>query len=186
MNTSLTIDQFNTAFDQCYDIFYQKSRDYGTSWRLFRTASLVDQIFIKAWRIRQIQETGFQKIEDSIEDEFIAMVNYSIMGLMQLNHDLDWTQELNIDKVDQMYLQERGKVTQLMLKKNHDYGEAWRQLSQTSFVDLILTKLERMKKIIHNDGQTIISEGLDANFHDIINYALFALIKISESFKSIS
>lgn len=180
MSTPNTLIQYNRVFDHCFDIFYSKNKDYGTSWRLLRTASLIDQIFIKAWRIRQIQEVGIQKIEDSIEEEFMAMVNYSIMGLIQLNHDLDWSQELNKEQVKDMYIKEREKVTSLMLKKNHDYGEAWRQLSQFSFVDLILTKLERMKSILANDGKTLISEGLDANFHDIINYAIFALIKIQE------
>lgn len=181
MKAPNTLLQYNDAFDQCFDIFYNKSKDYGTSWRLFRPASLIDQIFIKAWRIRQIQESGIQKIEDSIDDEFRAMVNYSIMGLIQINHPMDWSQEIAIDEVKALYIKEREVVTALMEKKNHDYGEAWRQLSQTSFVDLILTKLERMKQIIANDGKTIISEGLEGNFQDIINYALFALIKISEA-----
>src|SRR5690554_1228105 len=176
-----TLAQYNQEFDQCFDIFYHKNKDYGTSWRLFRPASLIDQIFIKAWRIRQIQEAGTQKIEDSIQEEFQAMVNYSIMGLIQLHYSKDWTQEIPMDEVEQLYNEERKKVTQLMEKKNHDYGEAWRQLSQTSFVDLILTKLERMKQILANEGKTIVSEGLEGNFHDMINYALFALIKIRES-----
>jgi len=179
-----TIEQYNNAFDTCFQIFYNKSRDYGPSWKIFRPASLIDQIFIKAWRVRQIQETGIQKIADNIEEEFQAMVNYSIMGLLQIHEAIDFEKELSLEDAVELYTIERKAVTELMLQKNHDYGEAWRMLSQVSFVDLILTKLERMKQIIINDGKTLISEGLEGNFHDIINYALFALIKINEENKS--
>lgn len=175
-----TLKQYNTIFDHCFHIFYQKTKDYGTSWRLLRPVSLIDQIFIKAWRIRQIQEVGEHKIDEGIDVEFEAIVNYSIMGLMQIYNEIDPQKEMGIEEVKALYITERERVTNLMLQKNHDYGEAWRMMSQSSFVDLILTKIERMKQIIANDGKTLVSEGLEGNFHDIINYAIFALILLDE------
>lgn len=173
-----TLEQYQGVLTSCKDIYLKKAADYGTSWRVYRTISIVDQIYIKAWRIRQIQEVGEQKIADSIESEFAAMVNYGIMALIQLTISKEKGFDLTIAEAEQYYDEQATMVRDLMLQKNHDYGEAWRELSQASFVDLILTKLLRIKQILANDGKTIISEGIDANFSDIINYAIFALIKI--------
>jgi hypothetical protein len=173
-----TLQQYHEVMARCKDLYTKKAKDYGTSWRVLRTISIVDQIYIKAWRIRQIQETGKQKIGDSIGSEFIGIVNYGIIGLIQLSLPQSAPTELGADEAVTRYTEEAKKVEDLMLKKNHDYGEAWRDMSQESFVDLILTKLLRVKQILANDGQTIVSEGIDANFADIVNYAVFALIKI--------
>lgn len=173
-----TLEQYQGVLTSCKDIYLKKAADYGTSWRVYRTISIVDQIYIKAWRIRQIQEVGEQKIADSIESEFAAMVNYGIMALIQITISKEKGFDLTIAEAEQYYDEQATLVRELMLQKNHDYGEAWRELSQASFVDLILTKLLRIKQILANDGKTIISEGIDANFSDIINYAIFALIKI--------
>lgn len=176
-----TLDSYIAAFESCKAIFLAKAKDYGTSWRVYRTISIVDQIYIKAWRIRQIQEGIIQKIADDKKGEFKAIVNYGVMGLILLKHELPLDQELNIEQADSLYTEELKQVKQLMLDKNHDYGEAWRNMSQASFVDLILTKLLRIKQILANDGKTEVSEGIDSNFSDIINYALFALILIEEN-----
>ncbi len=173
-----TLQQYNTVTGICKDTFLKKTADYGTSWRVYRTISIVDQIYIKAWRIRQLQGNKEQKIADSIESEFMAIVNYGLMALIQLTVPEDAGFDLPIADAEQYYDAELTKVRDLMQQKNHDYGEAWRDMSQESFVDLILTKLLRIKQIIANDGKTIISEGIDANFADIINYAVFALIRI--------
>lgn len=175
-----TTQQYSSIVAQCKDLFVKKAADYGTSWRVLRPISIVDQIYIKAWRIRQIQEKGEQKIQDSIESEFIGIMNYGIIALIQAamkdSDDID----LSADVAREWYEQKAGEVEALMLQKNHDYGEAWRDMSQASFVDLILVKLLRIKQILANDGQTIVSEGIDANFSDIVNYGIFALIKMSE------
>lgn len=176
-----TTQQYSSIVTQCKDLFVKKAADYGTSWRVLRPISIVDQIYIKAWRIRQIQEKGEQKIADSIESEFIGIVNYGIIALIQSamtdSDDID----LSAEQAQQWYEKKSGEVEALMLQKNHDYGEAWRDMSQPSFVDLILVKLLRIKQILANDGQTIVSEGIDANFSDIVNYGIFALIKMSEA-----
>jgi len=165
----------------CEDVFLKKAADYGTSWRMLRPISIVDQIYIKAWRIRQIQENkGVQKIEDSIESEFSGIINYGYIALIQAGLDDKAPLDLPVDTVKELYDVQVDSVRELMLKKNHDYGEAWRNMSQESFADLILTKLLRIKQILANDGKTVISEGIDANFCDIINYAIFALILIEE------
>ena len=145
-----------------------------------RTISIVDQIYIKAKRIRTIQENKVQKIGDDIVSEFIGILNYAIIGLIQLDLQPDKTEELDIESVEKWYDVKAAGARKLMLDKNHDYGEAWRDMSQESFTDLILSKLLRIKQILGNDGKTIISEGIDANYYDIINYAAFALIMISE------
>ncbi len=177
MNTNL---QYDTAIESCKNIFLQKTKDYGTSWRVYRTISVADQIYIKAKRIRTIQETGVQKIGDDIISEFKGIVNYGIIGLIQLDiHDDEW-EELPYEKVEELYTQKVAIAKKLMLDKNHDYGEAWREMSQESFVDLTLAKILRIKQILINKGKTLISEGIDANFYDIINYAVFGLILIDE------
>jgi len=175
-----TTEQYRSIVAQCKDLFVKKAADYGTSWRVLRPISIVDQVYIKAWRIRQIQEKGNQKIGDTIESEFIGIVNYSIIALIQLSMTGNNEIDLTADEAKTWYEQKAQEVEDLMMQKNHDYGEAWRDMSQASFVDLILVKLLRIKQILANDGQTIVSEGIDANFADIVNYGIFALIKMSE------
>jgi hypothetical protein len=174
----------NQAYDEailaCRDIFIKKTKDYGTAWRVLRTISVVDQIFIKALRIRTIQDLQTQKIGDDINSEFKGIVNYAVIGLIQLALGNPQVEELPVDQVEKLYLQYVDFARQTMLDKNHDYGEAWRDMSQESFADLILMKLMRIKQILGNDGKTLISEGIDANYVDILNYSVFALILISE------
>ena len=176
----MTNQQYDAAVLSCKDIFIKKTKDYGTSWRVLRPISIVDQLFIKAQRIRTIQEKGVQRVGEDITGEFKAMVNYGVIGLIQpeLNHPV--AEDLPVDKVEQLYDEKIGIAKKVMLDKNHDYGEAWRDLSQESFADLILMKLMRVRQILGNDGKTLISEGIDANYVDIINYSLFALILINE------
>jgi len=181
MNTN---EQYDKAVDSSRDIFLQKTKDYGTSWRVYRTISVADQIYIKAKRIRTIQETGFQKIGDDIISEFKGILNYGIIGLIQLDITDAEVEELPVDTVQHLYDEKISIAKKLMLDKNHDYGEAWRQMSQESFVDLVLAKILRIKQILLNKGQTIASEGIDANFYDIINYAVFGLILIDEELHS--
>ena len=177
MNTN---QQYDTAVESCKTIFLQKTKDYGTSWRVYRTISVADQIYIKAKRIRTIQEMGTQKIGDDIVSEFKGILNYGIIGLIQLDINDDELEDLPYETVEQLYNAKVDIAKNLMLDKNHDYGEAWREMSQESFVDLILAKILRIKQILINKGKTIISEGIDANFYDIINYAVFGLILIEE------
>lgn len=177
---STTNQQYDTALTSCKDIFIKKTKDYGTSWRCLRIISITDQIFIKAMRIRTIQEKKIQKVGDDINAEFKGIVNYGVIGLIQLSMDDTQPQDLNPDEVAALYDKHVESARNTMLDKNHDYGEAWRDMSQESYVDLILMKLSRIRQILSNDGKTIISEGIDANFVDIINYALFGLILISE------
>lgn len=173
MNTN---QQYDKAIDSCKDIFLKKTKDYGTSWRVYRIISVADQIFIKAKRIRTIQEKGEQKISDDIFSEFKGILNYAIVGLIQLSMSSEEVEELPVEQVEKLYDEKVSEAKQLMQDKNHDYGEAWRDMSQESFTDLILAKILRIRSILSNDGKTIISEGIDANFYDIINYAAFALI----------
>lgn len=173
MNTS---EQYDQAIATCREIFINKTKDYGTSWRVYRTISVVDQIYIKAKRIRTIQEKKQQRIGDDIVSEFKGILNYAIIGLVQLDLEGGELDELPVEKVEQLYKEKVEAAKALMMDKNHDYGEAWREMSQESFTDLILAKLLRIKSILNNDGKTIASEGIDANFYDILNYAAFALI----------
>jgi hypothetical protein len=175
-----TIEQYRKVVENCQDIFKKKTSDYGTSWRVYRTISIVDQIYIKAKRIRTIQENRHQKISDGIDSEFRGILNYSILGLMQLTLSKDAPLELSSDQVIALYEEKINQAEALMIDKNHDYGEAWREMSQESFVDLILGKLQRVRQILANEGKTLISEGIDANFFDIVNYSVFALIMIEE------
>ena len=176
-----TLSQYKLVVARCASVFINKAADYGTSWRVLRPISIVDQLYIKAWRIRQIQEKGIQLIADSIESEFVGIVNYGVIALIQYRLPTNTTFELTADEAALYYERNAEEVEQLMLQKNHDYGEAWRDMSQQSLVDLILVKLLRIKQIIANEGKTIVSEGIEANFCDIINYGIFALIKIDES-----
>jgi hypothetical protein len=175
-----TVEQYSAEVGKCTQIFVNKTTDYGTSWRVLRQISIVDQIYIKAWRIRQIQEQGRQLVADSVESEFCGIANYGVIALVQLALETDDRLDLPPQEAEVLYKRAMKNVEQLMLQKNHDYGEAWRDMSQQSFVDLILVKLLRIKQILANEGQTIVSEGVDANYMDIINYALFGLIKIAE------
>jgi hypothetical protein len=179
-----TLQQYDSAIQSCRDIFLKKTQDYGTSWRVYRTISIVDQIYIKAKRIRTIQEKGTQKVGDDLISEFKGILNYSIIGLIQLQLASDETEELPVQQVENLYNDRVNRAKRLMEDKNHDYGEAWRQMSQESFADLILAKLLRIKQILKNDGKTIASEGIDANFFDIMNYSVFALILIDENIHS--
>jgi hypothetical protein len=183
MQAELTRDtnqQYDEVIERCKDIFEKKTRDYGTAWRVLRTISIVDQIYIKAQRIRTIQEKGEQKVSDDIGGEFIGIINYSIIGIIQLHLTQDAPEELDVDQTVAMYLAQAHEAKTLMQNKNHDYGEAWRSMSQEGLVDLILMKLQRIRQILQNKGKTLISEGIDANYFDMINYAIFALILMSE------
>ena len=178
-----TNNQYDIVIKQCEDIFLKKTRDYGTAWRVLRAISIVDQIYIKAQRIRNIQETGQQKVEnigDDIRSEFVGIINYSIIGLIQSELTENDPEELEVNEVETLYNRYFIAAKTLMQSKNRDYGEAWRNMSQQGLVDLILMKLQRMRQIVSNEGKTIISEGIDANFYDIINYAAFALIIMNE------
>jgi hypothetical protein len=171
-----TNQEYDTAVNSCKEIFVKKTKDYGTSWRVYRTISIVDQIYIKAKRIRTVQQKGKQKIDDNILGEFKGILNYSVIGLIQLDINDDEVENLPLDLVSKLYDDKISIAKKLMQDKNHDYGEAWRQMSQESFIDMILAKVLRIKQILSNEGYTIMSEGIDANYFDIINYAVFALI----------
>lgn len=180
ITANTTAEQYDSVVNSCRNIFIKKTADYGTSWRVYRIISVADQIYIKARRIRTIQENKAQKIADNIHSEFEGILNYGVIGLIQHEINNDEKEQLSIDEVDAYYNRIILTAKQLMFDKNHDYGEAWREMSQESFVDLILSKILRIKQIISNKGMTIASEGIDANLFDIINYAVFALILISE------
>jgi hypothetical protein len=154
--------------------------DYGSAWRILRTTSLTDQIYIKANRIRSIEMKGEKKVDEGIKDEFIGIVNYSVMALIQLEMGLNQGHELDTEEASDLYNKHIYSAMALMQNKNHDYDEAWRNMRISSYTDIILMKLLRIKQIENNEGKTLISEGLDANYSDIINYSLFALIKIAE------
>jgi hypothetical protein len=175
-----TTQQYDQAVGECRNIFNKKTRDYGTSWRVLRTISIADQLYIKARRVRTLQETNQSMVGEDKTGEFVAMVNYGIIGLIQLSLKADVPEELSAAEADRLYSEEILQARSVMLDKNHDYGEAWREMSQESFVDLILMKILRIRQIVANDGATIISEGIGSNFIDIINYSLFALILIGE------
>ncbi|MEY2646731.1 MAG: DUF1599 domain-containing protein [Sediminibacterium sp.] len=177
---SQTSLQYDQAVAACRDIFIKKTKDYGTAWRVLRIISVVDQIFIKALRIRTIQDIGNQKVGDDIASEFKGILNYAVIGLIQLKLGDPKVEEIEVAKVEAMYEENVHFAKSTMLDKNHDYGEAWRDMSQESYADLILVKLLRIRQILNNDGKTLISEGIDANFVDILNYSAFALIQIAE------
>ena len=175
-----TDDQYDKIIDACRNTFLKKTADYGTSWRVYRTISVADQIYIKAKRIRNIQEGIAQKIDDDIKSEFAGILNYAIIGLIQLEINNDDPEDLDVTIVKELYDHKATMAKALMKDKNHDYGEAWREMSQESFVDLSLAKVLRIKQIIGNKGVTLVSEGVDANLFDILNYAVFGLILIDE------
>ncbi|MGV3528873.1 MAG: DUF1599 domain-containing protein [Flavisolibacter sp.] len=177
----MTDKQYDEVIGATRDLFLKKTQDYGTAWRVLRPISIVDQIFIKAQRIRNVQELGIQKVNDDISSEFQGIINYSVIGLIQLELSEDDPEELEIDEVKSVYDRFVSEAKTLMHQKNHDYGEAWRQMSQEGLTDLILMKLQRMRSILANKGKTLVSEGLDANYFDMLNYAVFALILINET-----
>ncbi len=172
--------QYDREVSGCRGIFVRKTRDYGTSWRVLRMISIADQLYIKAKRIRTLQETREQMVGEDKAGEFRAIVNYGVIGLIQLSIDPNAPQELSAEQAEGYYDTMITLARQTMIAKNHDYGEAWREMSQESFADLILMKLLRVRQIVANDGKTLVSEGIDSNFIDIINYSLFALIGIAE------
>ncbi len=175
-----TLQQFDQIMQQCQDIFLKKQQDYGTSWRIFRSSSLTDQLFIKAKRLRSIEEKGEQKVDDPLEGEYMGLINYSILAIIQLELPADAPLDLGEQEALSRYQDEIGATRALLVKKNHDYGEVWRELRLTSITDLILAKLLRIRQIENNDGRTVVSEGVIGNFRDIINYAIFALILLRE------
>ncbi len=175
-----TISQYNSVIELCRNIFRKKLQDYGAAWRILRPISLTDQIYIKANRIRSIEVTGETKINEGIKDEFIGIVNYAIIALIQLELGFSDKVDISNDKALELYDKFFEQAKELMTRKNHDYGEAWRLMRISSFTDLILMKIFRTKQIEDNKGQTLISEGIDANYYDMINYSVFALIKINE------
>jgi hypothetical protein len=173
-----TARQFEQAITLCKDVFVSKTKDYGSSWRILRTPSLTDQIFIKANRIRSIEQKGIQKIAEGIRPEFIGIVNYSVIALIQLELGTEGDLELQKNEALRLYDKHIQSARELMEDKNHDYDEAWRSMRISSITDIILMKLMRIKQIEDREGETLVSEGVDANYRDIINYALFALIKL--------
>lgn len=178
--TSKTEQQFDTAISVCRSIFKTKMKDYGASWRILRQQSVTDQIFIKANRIRSIEMKGHSKVDEGIRSELIAIVNYGIIGLIQLELGFSDTDDLTYNEGTSLYEKYLQKAKELMLAKNHDYDEAWRSMRMQSYTDLILQKIYRTKQIEDNLGKTLISEGIDANYFDMINYAIFGLIKMDE------
>lgn len=175
-----TIAQYDKVIETCQNLFAKKLKDYGCSWRILRLPSLTDQIFIKAQRLRSIQEKKEQKIADDANGEFIGIINYSIMALIQLELGVAEQPDLSTEKAVGLFEKHSQETKHLMLNKNHDYGEAWRDMRISSLTDLILQKLLRVKQIEDNQGKTEVSEGVDANYQDMINYAVFALILIEE------
>lgn len=174
-----TVQQYKKVIANCRSIFEKKGQDYGTAWRILRVSSLTDQIFIKAQRIRTLQETGVSKVGEDAEGEFVAIVNYCVMGLIQL--DKPDHSEISLTEAMRLYDLKTEEAFNLMQAKNHDYGEAWRDMRISSLTDLIMMKILRVKQIEDNQGKTLISEGIAANYQDMMNYAVFALILSNES-----
>lgn len=179
-----TLSQYSEQITKCRDIFQKKTADYGTAWRILRIPSLIDQIYIKAQRIRSIEEKKVMKVEEPVEMEFIGIINYCVIALIQMELGPDEDMVTDVQQLFSLYSRKIDQAQSLMNAKNHDYGEAWRNMYVSSFTDLILMKLLRMRRIIENNGETLISEGLEANLFDIINYAVFALIKLQENDES--
>lgn len=180
-----TLKQYDAVVARSREIFFKKTKDYGTSWRILRPSSLTDQMYIKACRIRSLEGKTEKKINESIDGEFLALVNYGIIVLIQLSLRPSESLHLEDEHVKKSYDEQTHRTRELMIAKNHDYGEAWRGMRISSLTDMILMKLLRIKQIEDNQGKTLISEGLEANFQDIINYAIFALIKLSEKEDSV-
>ena len=175
-----TSKQYDAVIATCRELFINKMSDYGSAWRILRLPSLTDQIFIKAQRIRGLQQNEVQKVDEGQEPEFIGIINYCIMALIQIDKGVVEQPDLGVEEATKLYDEKLAETKQLMLDKNHDYGEAWRDMRVSSLTDLILQKLLRVKQIEDNAGKTIVSEGIDANYQDMINYAVFSLIHLSE------
>ena len=176
LNMSDTLVSYTNITALCREIYLNKSKDYGTAWRILRPMGIADQLYIKANRIRTIQENGSNLVGDGVEGEFMAIVNYCIIGLIQLNATEDMSLELSFEQAKELYDKYLEEASSLMQRKNHDYGEAWRLKQEESLTDLILMKIYRIKQIINNNGQTLVSEGIEGNYYDMLNYAVFALI----------
>ena len=175
-----TSNQYDSVVEQCRNLFTKKMSDYGSAWRILRLPSLTDQIFIKAQRIRQLQENDIRKVDEGEKSEFIGIINYSVMALIQLELGVVENPDLSSDEATELYNKHMTITKELMENKNHDYGEAWRDMRVSSLTDLIIQKLLRVKQIEDNKGKTIVSEGIDANYQDMINYAVFAMIHLNE------
>ena len=175
-----TSNQYDLVVEQCRNLFTKKMSDYGSAWRILRLPSLTDQIFIKAQRIRQLQENDVRKVDEDEKSEFIGIINYSIMALIQLELGVVENPDLSSEEATELYDKHITITKELMENKNHDYGEAWRDMRVSSLTDLIIQKLLRVKQIEDNKGKTIVSEGIDANYQDMINYAVFAMIHLNE------
>ncbi|WP_118193380.1 DUF1599 domain-containing protein [Albibacterium indicum] len=172
-----TTKEYYTVINHCKELFLKKAKDYGTAWRILRLTSITDQLFIKARRIRTIETQGVAKVDEDITSEFIAIVNYCVIALMQIDLENDETIELSLSDLESKYDTKVKETFELMMAKNHDYGEAWRDMRISSLTDLILMKIFRTKQIEDNEGKTIASEGIAANYQDMLNYAVFALIR---------
>lgn len=179
-----TAEEYDIVIAKCKDIFIKKMKDYGTAWRILRASSITDQIYIKAKRISTLEQNNFSKVGEGIVPEYIGIINYCVMGLIQLDLGPGEESDMEHEKVETLYNKKIAETKQLMLDKNHDYGEAWREMRVSSLTDLILMKLLRTKQIEDNKGKTIISEGIDANYQDMINYAVFAMIRMGEAVAS--
>ena len=178
-----TSEQYNSVIEVCRSLFINKMKDYGSAWRILRLPSLTDQIFIKAQRIRGLQQNAERKVDEGETSEFIGIINYSIMALIQLEKGVVEQPDLSLEIAIKMYDEKVIVTKQLMMDKNHDYGEAWRDMRVSSLTDLILQKLLRVKQIEDNQGKTLVSEGIDANYQDMINYAVFAMIHLNDDDK---
>ena len=176
-----TSKEYDAVVQDCKDLFINKMKDYGCAWRILRLPSLTDQIFIKAQRIRGLQQNAVHKVEEGAATEFVGIVNYCLMALIQIEKGVAEHSDLSFEEAVSLYETKIAITKQLMMDKNHDYGEAWRDMRVSSLTDLILQKLLRVKQIEDNAGHTLVSEGIDANYQDMINYAVFALIHLNES-----
>jgi hypothetical protein len=174
-----TSNEYTKVISRCKELFRKKTIDYGTAWRIFRLSSITDQIFIKAQRIRSIQEKGSQKVQDPIEDDFVGIINYCLIALLQISYIKDERMEIPFNELEPKYDYWVNSTKSLLENKNHDYGEAWRDMRVSSMTDIILMKLLRTKQIEDNQGQTLVSEGVESNYQDMINYAVFCLIKLN-------
>jgi len=173
-----TATEYKEVIATCKALFAKKTHDYGTAWRVLRLPSITDQIFIKAQRIRSIQEKGTQKVDDPVKDEFVGIINYCIIALIQMQLAASSKMEMSFEELEPLYDQIASETFELLQNKNHDYGEAWRDMRVSSMTDIILMKLLRVKQIEDNEGKTLVSEGVKANYQDMINYSVFCLIKL--------
>ena len=180
METQTSIE-YTQVINRCKELFRKKTLDYGTAWRILRLPSITDQVFIKAQRIRSIQEIGSQKVNDPIVDEFIGIINYCLIALLQISFSKDERLEIPFEELEPVYDMWVADTKGLLEQKNHDYGEAWREMRVSSITDIILMKLLRVKQIEDNQGKTLVSEGIEANYQDMINYAVFCMIKMKSN-----